>query len=259
MKDIAILMPCWKSPELLKVVIPSLLKATKTNSEIIVILNEPDKESLEVLDKYKIKHIDKEGNFGPAAVDFAIPYMKDVGFKYVANVNSDMLFSENWDGELIKLLEDNYPCTTSCCLVEPIKGGQGIYDLLNFYQEGIHKTFNDNLKNGKYKTHLTYAYNHPILCRFDDFMAVNGYSDGMKQVWINSKGKGLDDDFPYRLRKKFGDKFNFIKSDKSFVYHAVSVNSLKLKNRTVGNIPFKAANGFDIMNFKKSMKYGQKV
>jgi glycosyltransferase involved in cell wall biosynthesis len=54
MKDVAILMPCWKSPELLRVVIPSLIKASKSNYEIIVILNEADKESI----NYLISHED---------------------------------------------------------------------------------------------------------------------------------------------------------------------------------------------------------
>jgi glycosyltransferase involved in cell wall biosynthesis len=252
-------MPCWKSPELLKVVIPSLKKATKTNSEIIVILNEPDAESMKILDNHGIKHIDVQSNDGPAAIDHAIPYMKKVGFKYVANVNSDMLFSDGWDVELIKLHEKYAPCTVSCCLVEPIKGGQGVYDHIDFYKQGSHELFNKNLDDGKYVADLTYAYNHPIMCTFDDFMSVNGYSDGLRPVWIESKGKGLDDDFPYRLSKKYGDNYKFIKSNKSFVYHAVSVNSKKLKKRTTGNVPFKKVNGFDIIEFKNKIKYGQKL
>lgn len=257
MKDVAILMSCWKSPELLEISIPSLLKSIKTNSEIIVILNEPDIESINILKKYNIKRIDVMSNDGPAAIDYAIPYMQQIGFKYVANINSDMLFSENWDGELINLYKKNKPCTVSCCLVEPIKGGQGIFDFLDFYKKNSHDLFNKNLKNNKYKTNLTYAYNHPILCSFNDYMVVNGYSNGLKKIWIDSKGKGLDDDFPYRLYKKFGNDFKFIKSNKSFVYHAVSINSKKLKQRIVGNIPFKKENGFDIVKFKKIIKYGE--
>jgi glycosyltransferase involved in cell wall biosynthesis len=259
MKDIAILMPCWKSPELLKISIPSLIKATKTNSEIIVILNEPDLESVKYLDSIGVKHIDVLTNDGPAAVDHAIPYMKKTGFKYVANVNSDMLFSEGWDIELLKLHKQFSPCTVSCCLVEPINGGQGIFEYLDFYDTNSHDIFNKNLQNGKYKTNLTYAYNHPILCTYDDYMSVNGYSNGLKQIWINSKGKGLDDDFPYRLRNKFGNSYNFIKSNKSFVYHAVSINSKKLINRVAGNVPFKLENGFDILQFKSKINYGKQI
>lgn len=255
MKEIAILMACWKSPELLRIVIPSLLKTTKTNSEIIVILNESDKESEDYLKQMKITYIDNPTNDGPAAIDHAIPYMKEVGFKYVANINSDMLFSEGWDIELIKLLEENKPCTVSCCLVEPIHNGHSIYDSLNFFAPNSHDVFNKNVKLGKYETEISVSYNHPILCTVEDYLSVNGYSDGMEQIWIDIKGRGLDDDFPYRLYKKYGDNIKFLKSDKSYVYHGISMNSNKLKVRTPGHEAFKNKNGITIQDFRKLINY----
>jgi glycosyltransferase involved in cell wall biosynthesis len=143
MKDLAILMPCWKSPELLAIAIPSLIKASKSNHEIIVILNEADTESIHILDELNIHHIDLGSNIGPSSVDYAIPYIEKIGFKYVANVNSDMLFSDGWDIELIKLLESNYPCSTSACLVEPIYGGQQVYDTYDFFDVDSHEKFNE--------------------------------------------------------------------------------------------------------------------
>jgi hypothetical protein len=65
-------------------------------------------------------------------------------------------------------------------------------------------------------------------------LSVNGYSDGLDQVWIDNKGRALDDYFAYRLYKLHNNNFKFIKSNKSFVYHAVSLNSKKL-NLNYGN------------------------
>lgn len=256
MKDIAILMPCWKSPELLRVSVPSILKSLTTDSELIIILNESDKESMDYLDSVGVKHIDKDSNMGPSAVDFAIPYIEEVGFKYVANVNSDMLFSDGWDRETIKLLEENTPCTVSCCLVEPIKNGHSIYEHLgDFITQAKHEEFNKNIKNGKYKTEISVSYNHPIVCTTEDFLKVNGYSDNMKQIWCDLKGRGLDDDFVYRLYKLHNGNIKYLKSDKAFVYHGISLNSKKLNIRTPGHKAFKSINGITIENFRKMIKY----
>lgn len=255
MKDIAILMACWKSPELLKVVIPSLLKTIKTDSEIIVVLNEVDNESVKYLKEKNIKYYDNLKNDGPSAVDYAIPYIKEIGFKYVANINSDMLFSEDWDIELINLLEKNKPCTVSCCLIEPVHNGHSIYENLNFFAENSHNIFNENIKSGKYKTEISVSYNHPILCTTEDFFAVGGYSDNMEQIWIDLKGRGLDDDFVYRLYKLHNGNIKYLKSDKSFVYHGVSLNSNKLKVRTSGHGVFENKHGIKINDFRKMINY----
>lgn len=254
MKDIAILMPCWKSPELLKICIPSLLDSTKSDSEIIVILNEVDQESVQYLDSMKIQHIDINKNLGPAAVDLAIPSIVD-RFKYVANINSDMLFSEGWDVELIKLYEENKPCTVSSCLVEPIHNGHSVYENLDFFNPNSHNIFNNFIKVGKYNTDVSVSYNHPILCSLSDFLKVNGYSDNMEQIWVDLKGRGLDDDFVYRLYKIYGDEMKYLKSNKSFVYHGISLNSKKLKHRQPGHEAFKAKNGMNINEFRKLIKY----
>lgn len=227
--DIAILMPCWKGIRLLEVSIPSLLKATKSNSEIIVILNEADQESITFLDALNVKHIPLKENYGPAAVDVAIPYIKEKNFKYVANVNSDMIFSEGWDIELISLLKENEPCSVSCTLVEPLRGICTLYENLgDFFKKGNHETFNNLCKSRHYTTTIETSYSHPIMCKTSDFINVNGYSDGMKNIWIELKGRGLDDDFAFRLFTLYNGNFNFLRSDKAFVYHGISINSSQL-------------------------------
>lgn len=255
MRDVAVLMACWKSPELLKVSVPSILKTLKLNSELIIILNEPDKESIDFLSTQNVVVIHNPVNEGPSAVDRAIPYIKSQGFKYVANVNSDMLFSDGWDKELVDLLEANKPCTVSCCLVEPLHSAHAVYESLDFYNSESHDIFNTNLKNGKYKTEVSVSYNHPILCSFDDFISVNGYSDNMEGIWVYLKGRGLDDDFVYRLYKKHNGNIKFLKSDKAYVYHGVSLNSNKLDFRMSGQDAFIQKNGLNFMQFRKMINY----
>jgi glycosyltransferase involved in cell wall biosynthesis len=259
MKDVAILVANWKSVELLGVSIPSLIKSSKSNFEIIVVLNEADNESINYLKNMKITYYDNPRNDGPSAIDYAIPYMKEVGFKYVANINDDMLFSEGWDVELINLLEERKPCTVSASMIEPIHGNRFIYDDLgNFFNPGNHDTFNQNVKNNKYVTNLSISYNPPILCTFDDYISVGGYSDYMKQMWIDLKGKGLDDDFAYRLYKKYCGKFTFIKSNKSFVYHGGSLTIKKLPFQS-GASAFYETNGLTLDEFRNKINLCKEV
>lgn len=257
MRDIAMLIPCWKSPELLKVCIPSLLKSITTNSEIIVILNEADKPSIKYLDSIKIRHIDKKRNFGPGAVDFAIPYIKKQKFKYISNINSDMVFQNGWDKLVIDMLEANYPCSVSLALVGPVKLGLYNYDTFGRFVDvpNIHQQFNKNIKDGKYTADLRCYYTHPITCRTEDLIAVNGYSNNMKECWIKTHGKGLDDDFPYRLWKR-NKNFKFIRHDKAFVYHAPSINSRKIEkpDRVPGGPTFQRENGMEIGEFAKLIR-----
>lgn len=228
MNRTAILMPCFRSAELLRVSIPSLLKAKSDGDEIIVVLNESDTDSVSVLKEHGVLFMELERNFGPSAVDFAIPAITEGGFDYVANVNSDMLFSKGWTKELITLLEENYPCSTSACLVEPSRNAISVFeDLGHFADLANDDTFQKGVDSGKYATSaLMTSYNHPILCRASDFLAVQGYSDGMDEDWVRLFGKGLDDHFAYRLHK-LHKGFKFLRSNTAFVYHGIGINSAK--------------------------------
>jgi len=259
MRELAILFASWKSPELLKVVIPSLLKSTKSDFEIIVVLNEADKESSDYLHSMNISHFYNNKNEGPSAVDYAIPYIKDVKFKYVVNINNDMIFSDGWDIELIKLLEKNKPCSVSCSMVEPIEGDYFFYDNLgDFCDPDNHDIFNKKVKNNKYVCDLSVSYNPPIMCTLDDFLSVGGYSNNMKIEWIGLFGKGLDDDFAYRLYQKYNGNYKFIKSNKSFVYHGGSLTINKLPFQS-GRETFQNINGISIDEFRKKINLGEKI
>jgi glycosyltransferase involved in cell wall biosynthesis len=257
MRDLAILIPCWKAPELLKVCIPSLKESITTDSEIIVILNEADKESIGILDSLGVKHIDKETNDGPSAIDHAIDMIG--GFQYVTNSNSDMLFHKGWDGIVIEKLESHYPCTVSPTLVEPNKTDNTvIYDYLGDFSttDNINSIFNEKVKGGLYASKEVNSYRHPITCTVEDYLAVNGYSDNFRKCWVDLKGKGLDDDFPLRLKKK-NNNYQFIRINSAFVYHGISINSSKLKRRPTGQNAFKQLNGISIKKFQKTIGFGK--
>jgi len=222
----AILLPCWKAPELLRVCVPSLLASSSKDSELIVILNEADPESIAYLDALGVKHIDHPENLNVSGLDLAIPYIKEQGHRYVSVVSSDMLYSDGWDTALIDDVEANYPASASACLVEPILNGWDLYDSIDFFSSGAHELFVRNVQSGKYATKEDVRYNHPILCRTEDFLAINGYSDGMDMKWVDAQGRALDDWYAYRLYK-LHEGFKFINSKRAFVYHAVSLNTKK--------------------------------
>jgi len=229
-RDIAILIPCWKAPELLRVCVPSVLESIMTDSEIIVVLNEADEESVEVLDAMGVKHIDKDTNYGPSAVDFAIPYVQENGFRYVANVNSDMLFSKGWDMTAIRILENRRPCSVSFPLVEPNSNCGPpirIKDEIDFFDDESSRIFNQNVEDGKYRTIETTACSHPIVVTIEDFLLVGGYSDNMDMRWVEVCGNKLDPYFAFRLYEVYGSKFGLIRTNEGFVYHHVSYNKTK--------------------------------
>jgi len=258
MRDIAMVIPCWKSPELLEICIPSLLRSITTDSEVIVVLNEADDRSKLILDELKVKHIDRVDNNGPSAVDYAIPYIKEQNFKYVSNINSDMVFQVGWDKIVIDTLEKNKPCTVSLTLVEPVNNGiHVVFDNLGvFTSPTISERFNDKLKS--YKSYDAVYYSHPITCLTKDYLAVNGYSDNMNQIWIDVKGRGLDDDFPFRLLK-LDPNYKFIRSGKAFVYHGISLNSNKLATRTPGGEVFFNKNKESMSTFRHKINIGGKL
>ena len=228
-KKHAILLPCWKAPELLSVCVPSILKSISNDSELIVILNEVDNESTTILDFYGVKHFDSNTNLNVSGVDLAIPYIKEMGHKYVTIASSDMLYSDGWDTIMMSELEANYPCSVSASLVEPkANGGGQCYDVIDFFGKGSHDVFNTNVSSGKYKAGVTYShYGHPIMVRTSDFLDVNGYSDGMDMAWIDAQGRALDDWYAFRLKQNHEGDFKFINLDKALVYHAISLNTSK--------------------------------
>lgn len=261
MKDLTVVMPCWQSPELLAVSIPSLIDNMTVDCDIFVCLNEPDYTSVNILNAHKeIKTIHINNNDGPSAVDHAIPFLNS---KYIVNINSDMLFSKGWEIALMELIEEHPHATASSTLVEPVDGGHEhwLFDNLgDFLDPNVRVLFENNVASGKYSIEKRYLNNHPIMCTTEDYLKVGGYSDNMDQDWITLKGRGLDDYFIWRLMQ-LHDDYKFIASDKSFVYHGVSLNANKVE-RDVSRCPnacFTARTGIAIAELYERMDYGQRL
>lgn len=241
MKDIAVLMASWKTPELLRTSVLSVKLSLTTNSELIVILNEVDSESVEILEEYNVTYLEVEKNFGPSAVDFAIPYIKRNNFKYVANINSDMLFSKGWDAIAIRLLEERKPCSVSASIVGPayLEGSHiNVDDLGSFFDLDIIERFNENVRNKKYIAKNWKDCNHPIITTTKDFLAVGGYSDNLDPDWIKVKGRFLDPHFGFRLHNLYNGKFLFLQTNEIFIYHEAFYTRLKFASEVLpaGNV-----------------------
>jgi hypothetical protein len=233
------------------VCVPSILKSSSKESELLVTLNEADEESIAYLDSLGVKHLDSPTNLNVSGMDLFIPYIREAGHKYVVVVSSDMLYSNGWDEKQIALLEQNYPCSTSGCLVEPVYGGCEIYDQLDFYREGAHDLFNENVAKGKYAAQPCIAYQHPIMCRAEDFLNVNGYSDGMDPIWIEAQGRAQDDYYAYRLFLLHERNFKYLKCTDAFIYHAISLNTKKhpIPYTNLGGKIFTERTGITVKDF----------
>ncbi len=236
MKKLSVLIPSWKSADLLKVCLPSLQESFTEDSEVIVILNEADDDSIAVCRENKVKFISLDKNYGPMAVDFAKPFIEKS--EYVGNWNTDMIAVPGFDKELCGIIDRNYPTTASCFLVEPHDtGGNPIVktdNLGEFTNPNTKIQFLENYKNGKYRfPSPIISYTHPIVCRSSDFLKIGGYSNNFDMRYLS--GYGLDNLFPWKL-KQLNKDYKFITSNVFCVYHGISLTNRKLapeiKNRS---------------------------
>jgi GT2 family glycosyltransferase len=101
MKDLAILIPSWSGPKLLDTCLLGIKCNCETNYDIIVTLNEVDEDSYAIAKKWGVKIITISENIGTMAVDMAIPLIRGK-YKYVANLNNDMIVCPGWDRKLIE-------------------------------------------------------------------------------------------------------------------------------------------------------------
>jgi glycosyltransferase involved in cell wall biosynthesis len=261
MNEIIFLMPAWRTPGILKYSIPSLARSLTTDSKIVVVLNESDNVSKDICENNGVIHIELNSNFGPASVDFAIEHLDS---KYVCNVNSDMLFHHGWDQTLIDELEEYYPCSASSTLVESYGGGHNLWlfdHTLGHISEQAAGQFELNVRQGKYKTYRKSSFNHPILCRTEDYKNVGYYSHCFETEWHDTYGKGLDVYFAYRLWKLHDEKFRFVMSPNAFTYHDVS-RTMKLVPpqliKPSGHI-FQKRTGMTQLEFHETINYGDPI
>jgi GT2 family glycosyltransferase len=216
----------WNNPKILKTCIYSLINSINSLDidNIAVVLNEADDESISFLKEKKINFICLQDNYGVLAIDFLKPFIEQS--EYFLNTNDDMVFKKGFVEDIIEIIENNYPCTASCSLVE------------NFYSNNQCVFTDTRLKSITdkqsidlfYNTNYSFdserkSYNHPICVKSADFMKVGGYSDNWSSDFLS--GYGADDYFPFRL-KKLNCDYKFLCSKKSFVYHESSATMKKL-------------------------------
>jgi len=249
MYDIDIIIPSWKKPELLRVMIPFLKSSLTTNSRIIIVLNEVDPASKKILDSHNIIHIDRENNIGPSSVDYALPIIDS---KYVVNANNDMIFAPGWDRVLIDTLEEYYPATASCLYLEN-NGPLFFRDNIGPFNVVTGNKFLSNFSKGKYN-HLKKVYSvaHPIICRTEDYKAVNGYSDNFDKEWISCFGRGLDYHFAWRLLQLNKD-YRFIMNPKAVVFHGSSLTRIAVEKEGPRNV-FESKTGILPKDFVASIR-----
>ena len=246
---------------------PYCLSAIKRNCssdyEVFVILNEIDAMSMKLCEMHGVNFIGLSRNEGTLAVDYAIPHLKE--FKYVANLNIDMIVCPDWDVKLIcKLQEYGDMATVSSPAVEYNGGANGL-DTLNdpelprFASARAIQNFSENCKQGKYKFPNIISQRHPVVCTVDNFLAVRGYSDNFDRNYY--PGYSLDFDFPFRLWSELRiDKM--VSVGDAPVLHDYSSTMKKLPPNLQANNCweyFKKKNRMSIDDFKKAINFNARV
>jgi hypothetical protein len=224
-RDLIAVMPSYQNPELLREAIPAFKKAAKLDSELIVVLNSPDSESVKICNENGIDFIVSQTNYGTVAVDFAMPRI--ARSEMTMMINDDMIMSDGFDIEAQKILLE--PATScSATLVEPENTGNPIviYDDLGGFA-GSKVKFDEKISLNTYQTSNKTGWNHPIIVRTSDYLAVGGYSNNLDMRWA-PLCYSLDPHFAWRLWKLHGEKFNFVISNKFFSYHGISMTNRKI-------------------------------
>lgn len=218
----------WKSHDMLKACVNSLLTSFTVDTDIKVVLNESDKESINFLHDHNIDFVSSTKNLGCAAVDLVTPM---VNSPYIITVNDDQLFSENWQNGLLELYKDFYPvvpCSTCVELEDTNNSMVEVDNLGDILSPETLIKFRINCNNGKYNRLNRYGYNHPALFKTSDWKAVGGYSLNIPFDTFGLGGYCLDDAFNYKIWKLYNESIKFVVSGNSFVYHYVSYTGKRL-------------------------------
>lgn len=228
-RQLIAVMPSYQNPELLREAIPAFKKAAKLDSELIVVLNAPDDESVKICNENKIDFIVSQINYGTVAVDFAIPRI--ARSEMVMMVNDDMILSDGFDIQAQQILSE--PATScSATLIEPENTGNPVVICDNLGEfTGMKAKFDARFAENAYQTNCKVGWNHPIVVRTTDYLAVGGYSNNLDMRWA-PLCYSLDPHFAWRLWKLHGEKFNFVISNKFFAYHGISMTNRRMPRST---------------------------
>jgi hypothetical protein len=263
-KDLAILIPSWKGHKLLNTCLRAIKSNCVTNYEVFVILNEPENLDIEVVNKYNVTYLASSVNLGTLAVDLAIPLIKGK-FKYVANLNSDMVCCPSWDEKLIEYYEKNGCISVSSPAVEYNGGANGL-DTLNdrglpeFEDCSLIYEFSENCKNGKYVFPNVISQRHPIIQSVEDFLSIGGYTGNWSRFDYHP-GYTLDFAQPCRLWLATGNR-NMVSVGAAPVFHNFSATMKKLPphlmRRDCKDVFFNEF-GFSVEDFKRSIGFNRIV
>jgi hypothetical protein len=255
-KKLIAVMPSYQNPHLLKESIPAFKKAAKLDSELIVVLNTPDAESIQICNDNKVDFFVSQVNYGTISVDFVLP--KIAKSELVMMINDDMVLSDGFDLEADGLLQE---ANTSCSatLIEPENTGNSIV-IYDDYGDFIGSKEKLDNKIGGYSTSNKKGWNHPIIVRTSDYLAVGGYSNNLDLRWA-PLCYSLDPHFAWRLWKLHNENFNFIISNKIFAYHGISMTNRKISrdihNLDRGHDHFSNDAGFSVQDFKNKLGVNQ--
>lgn len=250
----------WKSPEMLKACLNSLLDSNTFSTDIKVVLNEGNKDSANYLIDNKIDFYYSKENLGCAAVDVLT---KTVETPFICTVNDDMLFHYGWQDDLFKLYKEHYPCVPCSGCVELENTYNHMVQVDNcgdiLLKETLN-TFRNNYLNGKYFRENLLGYNHPSLIKTEDWKAVGGYSLNLPFNHFSKGGYCLDDAFNYKIWKLYNEQIKFIVSGKSFVYHYVSYSGKRLPSEIKNfdsHSKFVEIAGMSSNEFRQKLNWGQ--
>lgn len=254
----------WNSPHLLKGCVSSILAGLKNeNDGIAVVLNESDLESMSFLMRQNIPFISLPENRGVLAIDYLKPFIENS--EYFMNTNDDMLFDLSFSDELVNTIEDNYPASASCRLVENFFSNNPCVvvdqSLKSEISSETYKNFMAKVNEGSYHSpSKVISYCHPICVKSKDYLAVGGYSSNWDMSFRS--GYGMDDFFAYKLWKLHDYAFKHICTNKSFVFHCSSSTMKKLpqKIRDENNmVNFLNKTGISIQQFRQAINMGSYV
>jgi GT2 family glycosyltransferase len=253
----------WNNPDLLEACIGSILPNIDRNlDDIVVVLNESDDRSCDLLKKNQISYVSLPENRGVLAIDYLKPFIENS--RYFLNTNDDMFFHGDFLNNLIYLVDQNYPASASCGLVENFFSNNPpvfVDESLQGYSQETLDLFYKKYDEGKYYLDSPISsYNHPILVKSEDFLRVGGYSGNWDADFLS--GYARDDMFAYKLAELHNFNFKFICSNTSFVYHLSSETMKKLDSNYRacnhnGDV-FHRKTGVSMLEFKKRIFFGEK-
>jgi GT2 family glycosyltransferase len=248
MNKLGIVACSWKAPNLVKSFVGSIRRNTREDYDLALALNEADDESIKYCRENNVKYVALKENYGTSAVDFAANFLN---VENIVNFNDDMLVLPGWDKAMLGYagrfqavsahLIERTGCPSNLTHVDdlgPVETAQ-----TKFEEKYLGKAFA-----------RVFTWTHPILVMKKDWDSVGGYSNFMDMGWF--PGHGLDDYFPYLLKKALG--MEFITATHTCVYHGVSQTNRRIPkehNDKHNSDYFLKKTGLTINEFKQTVPW----